>query len=98
MKRRTFVRPEAQVDIREAGRWYESREAGLGIRFVAEVRASLQHITNNPLRFPIIGEDVRRALLDRFPYSVYFINEPERVAIIALLHQHRRPDVWQARR
>ena len=98
MKRRTFVRPEAQTDIREAARWYESREAGLGIRFVAEVRASLQHITNNPLLFPMVSEDVRRALLHRFPYSLYFINEPDYVAIIALLHQHRRPDLWQSRR
>jgi len=37
MKRRTFVRPEAQTDIREAARWYESREAGLGIRFIGVV-------------------------------------------------------------
>jgi hypothetical protein len=33
MKRRTFVRPEAQTDIREAERRYETREAGLGLRF-----------------------------------------------------------------
>jgi hypothetical protein len=38
MKRRTFVRPEAQTDIREAATWYETREAGLGFRFVGEVR------------------------------------------------------------
>jgi hypothetical protein len=31
MKRRTFVRPEAQTDIREAARWYEDREISLGL-------------------------------------------------------------------
>ena len=60
MKRRTFVRPEAQTDIREAARWYENRETGLGLRFVGEIRTSLEHITNNPVRFPIVEEDVRR--------------------------------------
>ena len=82
MKRRTFVRAEAQADIREAVRWHERREAGLGIRFMEEVRASLQHIADNPLRFPIVDKDVRRALLHKFPYSIYFVNEPEAAAII----------------
>jgi len=60
MKRRTFVRPEAQTDIREAAKWYEERESGLGLRFLDEIRTSLQRINDNPLRFPIIEDDVRR--------------------------------------
>lgn len=98
MKRRTFVRPEAQTDIREAARWYEDREIGLGLRFLREIRTSLQHITDNPLMFPIIEEDVRRALLHKFPYSIYFVNEADAIAIIAVLHQHRRPGTWKPRR
>ena len=98
MDRSTFVRPEAQTDVREAALWYESREAGLGTRFIGEVRTSLTHIANNPLRFPAVGDDVRRALLNSFPYSVYFMIETDAVVIIAVLHQHRRPDTWQSRR
>ena len=98
MKRRTFVRPEAQTDIREAARWYEDREPSLGLRFLREIRTSIQHINDNPLRFPIIEEDVRRALLHKFPYSIYFVNESEVTAIIAVLHQHRRPGEWKSRR
>lgn len=97
MKRRTFVRPEAQTDIREAAQWYESRESGLGPRFVDRIRNTLQQVADHPLRFPIVGEGIRRALLQKFPYSVYFINEPDGIAIIAVLHQHKRPDAWQAR-
>ena len=98
MKRRTFVRPEAQTDIREAARLYESREIGLGLRFLREIRTALEHITDNPLMFPIIEEDVRRALAHKFPYSIYFVNEPDAIAIIAVLHQHRRPAAWKSRR
>ena len=98
MTRRTFVRPEAQSDIRDAARWYEDREPGLGVRFLSEIRTSLQHISDNPLIFPIIEDDVRRALLHRFPYSIYFVNDPEAIAVIAVLHQHRRPGTWKSRR
>jgi plasmid stabilization system protein ParE len=75
MRRRTFVRPEAQSDIREAASWYEDREAGLGLRFLREVRASLERIADDRLTFPIIEQDVRRALLHKFRYSIYFVNE-----------------------
>jgi plasmid stabilization system protein ParE len=97
MKRRTFVRPEAQTDIREAARWYEDREPGLGLRFLREIRTSLQYISDNPLMFPMIEEDVRRALLPKFPYSIYFVIDPE-TTVIAVLHQHRRPEAWRLRR
>ena len=65
MTRSTFVLPEAQRDIKEASLWYERQETGLGLRFIREVRASIRFIRDNPLRFPRVEEDVRRALLKR---------------------------------
>ncbi|HYW74414.1 MAG TPA: type II toxin-antitoxin system RelE/ParE family toxin [Pyrinomonadaceae bacterium] len=97
MKHRTFVRPEAQSDIREAARWYEARESGLGLRFLGEVGTALNHIKSNPGAFPMIEENVRRALLHKFPYSIYFVNEAEATAVIAVVHQHRRPGIWKSR-
>lgn len=66
MKQRISVRPEAQVDIKEAALWYEERLAGLGIRFRDELRTTLGHIADHSSRFPVIEEDVRRAA-HRFP-------------------------------
>ena len=97
MNRRTFVRPEAQINIREAAVWYEQRETGLGHRFSAEIRQSLKSISKAPLRFPVIENGVRRLLLSRFPYAVYFLTESDRVIVIAVLHQHRAPQDWEGR-
>jgi toxin ParE1/3/4 len=96
MNRRTFLRSEAQTDIREAARWYEDSEPGLGLQFVREVRVSLKRIADNPLMYPVIEQDVRRALLHKFPYSIYFVPEPDTVAVIAVLHQHRQPGYWKS--
>lgn len=98
MNRRTFVRPEAQFDVREAALWYEGREPGLGSRFSNEVRASLSLIANNPFRFPMLDEEVRRALVNSFPYSIYFLTSADAIVVIAVLHQHRQPTAWQSRR
>ena len=98
MKLRISVRPEAQSEIKETALWYESRLRGLGSRFRDELRATLNHISDNPLRFPSIGEGVRRALLHRFPYALYFVIKSDVVIIVAVLSQHRRPGSWQNRR
>ena len=94
MHRRTFVRPEAQINISEAAVWYEQRETGLGQRFVGEIRQSLKSISRMPFRFPLIENGVRRLLLHRFPDAIYFLVESDRVIVIAVLHQHRAPQIW----
>ncbi len=98
MKRSIAVRPESQADIKEAALWYEDQLAGLGTRFRNELRTTFGHIADNFLRFPVIEGNVRRALLHRFPYAVYFTTQSDSVVVIAVLHQHRRPSAWQSRR
>jgi plasmid stabilization system protein ParE len=91
------VRPEAQDDIEAAALWYEAQKDGLGARFVAQVDALIDRIRLHPLQFPVIEPPVRRGLLDRFPYAVYFVAGDEGGAVLAVLHQHRDPDTWRDR-
>ena len=94
MQRRTFVRPEAHINISEAAVSYQQRETGLGQRFLDEIHQSLRSISMMPLRFPVIESGVRRLLLHRFPYAVYFVVESNHITIIAVLHQHQAPQSW----
>jgi plasmid stabilization system protein ParE len=92
------IRPWAEADVREAAFWYEDKREGLGVEFTLEVDALYDRIAENPRQFPEIEEGTRRALLRRFPYTVYFLLTADQPVIIAVLHQHRKPDVWRGRR
>ena len=48
-----------------------------------------------PLQFPEVEPNVRRALLRRFPFAVYFLAEAGTVEIIAVLHMRRDPETWR---
>lgn len=91
------TRPIAEADVREAAFWYEGKRGGLGAEFVLELDSLYERVLQNPRQFPEIGEGARRALLRRFPYTIYFIAGDEAVTVIAVLHQHRRPEAWRAR-
>jgi plasmid stabilization system protein ParE len=88
------VRPEAELDIFEATIWYENEQADLGTAFLGAVRTSLEHVEKSPRRFPVVFKDIRRALVDRFPFGVFFLIEDEDIAVIAVIHLHRHPSAW----
>ena len=91
-----IVRPAAEADIRETALWYESQRPGLASEFTLRLDALVERIAQNPLQFPEIGSGVRRALLQRFPYAIYFV-VTDCPVVIAVLHQRRHPDTWKER-
>jgi len=91
------VRPEARADIFTAAQWYEDREPGLGMAFIAEVDRAFQRIELGPERYTLIHRQLRRALVRRFPYAIYFGLETTDTVIFAVLHQRRDPKILDER-
>lgn len=98
MRPRFLVEPEAEAELEEAFVWYEGRATGLGTEFTRAVRAVFAAIRRNPEQFARVRHDIRRALVRRFPYAVYYVVEPEQIAVIAVVHTRRHPRRWQSRR
>lgn len=96
MRPRFLVEPEAEAELDEAFSWYEGRAAGLGGEFVRVAAFAL--IRRNPEQFPRVRSDIRRALVRRFPYAVYYVVEPEQVVVLGVIHTRRHPRRWQSRR
>lgn len=97
MKHELRILPEAESDLVEAYRWYEERSAGLGSEFFRAVDASLLSIQRNPLAFPTVHGDIRRILLRRFPFGVFFVVEKNTTVILACFHVRRDPRRLQSR-
>lgn len=93
--KRLVISPTAQQDLREAVQWYEAQRSGLGERFAAKIDQLLKRIAVSPFQFPEFDEEVRRALVQQFPYAVYFVLADHAVVILAILHQRRHPDTWK---
>ena len=89
---------EAKEDIGNARDWYESKTAGLGEEFRQAIQETVSRIVANPESFRKVRRNIRRAIVHRFPYGVFFIDESSRIVIIAVAHFRRSPRVWQSRR
>lgn len=91
MTLRVRIRPEAQREIVSSARWYESREPELGVEFWDSLDRVVEAIREDPERFPTVYKEFRRALLRRFPYSVFFRTRQGEIVVAAVLHQKRNP-------
>ena len=98
MKYFSVLSPGARADIRSAVRWYQHIERNLAFRFRLETGAALRRIEKFPYQFPVREGTIRRALLNRFPYAIYFRLKKDHVFVIAVTHQRRTDTVWMARR
>lgn len=56
------------------------------------------HVADAPFRYPPARATLRRAIVGRFPYAVYFGLDPVGVVIFAVLHQRRDQNVLDERR
>ena len=90
--------PQAEAELLDAISYYEECEPGLGEEFSLEVFSTVQNILSYPEAWPALGEDVRRCLVNRFPYGVLYSIEPDRIYLLAVMHLHRHPDYWKNRR
>jgi plasmid stabilization system protein ParE len=94
---RLVAEPRVDLDVAAAYQWYENEEPGLGVEFLDQLLAVYDRIARGPLQYQALRSGIRRALLRRFPYAVYFAVEGDVVVVLAVLHAGRDPAEWQRR-
>ena len=94
---RLLFTSEAYEDIKCAYDWYESQRQGLGEDFLMLLEASCVEITGAPMQLRELYRSVRRKLMWRFPYGIFYRLKDSTVVVLAVLHTKRDPKSWKKR-
>lgn len=97
MSRRLVIEPEAEADLTAVFAWYEDQRPGLGQEFLLGVEAAFAAMRRRPASFPAVRDEIRRAIVRRFPYGVFFLVDDRAVHVLAVLHAKRDPREWKRR-
>ena len=87
----------AETEIAEAFAWYDQNEIDQGSAFLVELERVERFVRLNPLLYPKVDGDVRRANLRRFPYSLFYVVDGDVIAVLSCFHQHRDPLIGSGR-
>lgn len=94
---RWVFHPQAAEDYLAACQYYSAIEGNLGVAFVHCVEQALKQVRQQPLAWQPVDEDVRRILLARFPYGLYYTVEKDTLLVVSISHMKRLPGHWRER-
>ncbi len=81
----------------DAYSWYEEQRTGLGEDFLNELLALEVRVVESPSAWPHVHEAVRRCLMRRFPYGLYYRVLEDRIEVLAVYHGRRGPRTLRRR-
>lgn len=88
---------DALKEMTEAAIFYEDQLLGLGQYFLDELDKAFNLVAEMPSIYPMIGKRTHKKVLYRFPYNIIYSIEKDRIRILAVAHQKRRPYYWHDR-
>lgn len=91
------VLPDAEVEGREAFLWYFDRSPMAAEGFRVELFDAIDGLTTTAKDWPEDADGTRHYHLRHFPYTVMYEVIGQRVTVLAIAHQRRRPGYWQDR-
>ena len=97
MAYRLTVSDRATREIGEAYDWYQEQGPDLGVEFLEALDAQFQAILQSPQLYAPTQRGVRRALLRRFPFGVFYASKGEIISVLAVLRTSRSPRRWPRR-
>ena len=98
MKYRVEITPVARAELVAESDYFERNKKGEGKAFAAEVRSRLKRIAFNPKLHAIVFLDVRKAVLKKYSFCLFYYIEGNRIVVISVFHTSRDPAIWQSRR
>jgi plasmid stabilization system protein ParE len=87
----------AKLDLFQAKNWYNLQRKNLENEFLFEIDILQAQILTNPEQFPKSRNEIRKAVLKRFPFCLYFVLKSNTIKIIAVFHNSRNPIIWKER-
>ncbi|GMQ83188.1 MAG: hypothetical protein BMS9Abin05_2678 [Rhodothermia bacterium] len=92
------VSSSASEDLRSAVVYYSGQGSTLATAFLDEFDRGCTLISESPKIGTPTGDRNRKLVLQRFPFSVIYRVETDRIFIFAVSHQRRHPKFWHSRR
>jgi len=100
MKTKSFsieLSDEAEVDFDKSYEFYFEDSPKVADTFYKQVNMGFDHIRLNPSSFPIAYKDVRKYVVIKFPFVIYYRIVDVSIQVIAIFHTSRNPEIWNER-
>lgn len=90
--------PEADAELTEARKWYSHQRQDLDLEFMQCIDDALSRMADHPHAFPVVYRNLRRVVVRRFPFAVFYEITGNEIEVFAVFHSRRNPEMWKTRK
>ncbi|MBD3905933.1 type II toxin-antitoxin system RelE/ParE family toxin [Chryseobacterium sp. Ch-15] len=91
MNYRLSLTPVAEENLAESKLWYNSKQVGLGEKFIQQVELYFSRIQNNPKHFPLKKRNLREAYIQKFPFVIIYQIIGNHIIVFTVFNSHQNP-------
>jgi toxin ParE1/3/4 len=95
MNRALVVEPEAEAEIDQAASWYHQHSRIAAIGFRDATNKTIESICAHPEQYQIVYRQTPRALMDGYPYALFYTVTQTQVIVVSCFHTARDPNTWR---
>lgn len=90
MRYHVVIPESVYLELQEISIYYESKQKGLGLKFIISWETAMQHLGEAPLLYQKKQKSLRTIRLTRFPYILVFEIIKQKIYIYRLIHAQRQ--------
>lgn len=101
MKTKSFsieISDEAEIDFDKSYEYYYEDSPKVADAFFRIINMGFENIKQNPNSFPIAHKDLRKYVVKKFPFVIYYQISDLIIHVIAIFHTSRNPEIWNERK
>ncbi len=88
---------KAKVELLESAEWYAEKSIQIFSEFSDKIASGIENIKINPHAYPVVYKNKRKCIIKRFPFSIIFIIQEDKIYVISVFHHSRNPNIWKKR-
>ncbi|MDP3433967.1 MAG: type II toxin-antitoxin system RelE/ParE family toxin [Bacteroidota bacterium] len=91
------ISDEAEIDFDKSYEYYFEDSPKVADAFFRRINVSFENIKQNPFTFPVAYKNVRKYVMKKFPFVIYYQIVNSIIKVIAIFHTSRNPEIWNER-
>lgn len=88
---------EAEVDFDKSYKFYSEDSPKVADAFFKQINLGFENIKQNPKSFLTAHKDIRKYVVKKFPFVIYYRIVHTVIQVIAIFHTSRNPEIWNER-
>ncbi len=88
---------DAEIDFDNSYNFYFEESSKVADEFFRRISLSLKNVMLNPFSFPIAYQNIRKFVVKKFPFVIYYQIIDSTIRVIAIFHTSRNPEIWSDR-